>query len=68
MLVSPSIVSLQYLRGIAAMMVVYFHATRTVFHHQNIDAANSAFGSSGVDIFFVISGFIMYYTTAELPI
>ena len=38
--------SLQYLRGISAVMVVYFHLWQTT-------------GEQGVAIFFVISGFIM---------
>lgn len=38
--------SLQYLRGISAIMVVYFHLWQTT-------------GEQGVAIFFVISGFIM---------
>lgn len=59
------LVQLQYLRAIAALMVVYFHSVlqvpkvqpgfQTVFH---------LFGETGVDIFFVLSGFVMWLTTA----
>jgi exopolysaccharide production protein ExoZ len=44
--------SIQVLRGIAAIMVVVTHAS-----------ASFGVGSAGVDIFFVISGFIMVHTT-----
>ena len=47
---------IQYLRGIAAMMVVWHHSV-------DILGAGSGFGASGVDLFFVISGFIMVAST-----
>lgn len=55
------IVSLQYLRGIAAMMVVAFHAG-DVLAKMNHPEESMRFmvGLAGVDIFFVISGFIMW--------
>ena len=50
----------QYLRGVAALMVVVHHA-RGYF---GVEAADwSTFGSRGVDVFFVISGFIMAFVT-----
>ncbi len=50
--------ALQYLRALAALAVVYSHAVIQVDGYQKylLDA-----GSFGVDIFFVISGFIMIY-------
>jgi exopolysaccharide production protein ExoZ len=54
--------SIQYLRAIAALMVAYFHAAdqipalRPYFERYLLGNLNLA---SGVDIFFVISGFIM---------
>ncbi len=54
-----SIEGIQYLRGIAALMVVFFHS-RSYFSEV---PAWSHVGARGVDIFFVISGFIMAYTT-----
>ena len=49
--------SLQALRFIAAALVVISHI-RTEFRL-------TPFGSSGVDVFFVISGFIIHYVTRE---
>ncbi|MBC7800657.1 MAG: acyltransferase [Gemmatimonadaceae bacterium] len=49
---------IQYLRAIAAMAVVVFHVS------ERIGAPFMA-GAAGVDIFFVVSGFIMWVTTAE---
>ncbi len=57
------IISVQYLRAIAALMVVAFHAydqlARATFGENHFMV-----GLAGVDIFFVISGFIMWVTTA----
>lgn len=53
------VVSIQQLRGLAAMLVVFQHsnaATDWLF----APFSHLKFGISGVDIFFVISGFIMY--------
>lgn len=44
---------IQYLRGFAALAVVVFHAAERAGHHFTI-------GAAGVDVFFVISGFIMW--------
>ena len=54
------IVSLQYLRAVAALMVVAFHAADKL---STLDPDGQSFpftvGLAGVDIFFVISGFII---------
>jgi len=53
--------SIQILRGIAALMVVVFHTkTQLVRMGKPVDLG---FLSAGVDIFFVISGFIMWIST-----
>ena len=59
-----NIINIQVLRAIAALMVAYFHA------QPMVDAAYGAhapvyMGSFGVDLFFVISGFIMYYNISQ---
>lgn len=56
------VVSIQYLRAAAALMVVFFHAEGMAGEY--FDAAWPSFGAAGVDIFFIISGFIMWVTTA----
>ncbi|OJY75865.1 acyltransferase [Rhizobium sp. 60-20] len=50
------ITSIQYLRAIAAISVLCFHVSETY-------GLNFKIGAAGVDIFFVISGFIMWVTT-----
>jgi exopolysaccharide production protein ExoZ len=60
--------NIQFLRFVAAMLVVLYHsATRlpandSVF--QVIFSTGEALGFAGVDIFFVISGFIMAHTSS----
>jgi exopolysaccharide production protein ExoZ len=67
-----NIQSIQFLRFVAASLVVFFHSTQAVNQYfgggisQSILYA-SEFGASGVHIFFVISGFIMVYTSFSGP-
>ncbi|GAA4332073.1 acyltransferase [Mucilaginibacter gynuensis] len=61
---------IQILRGIAAAMVVFCHVVNAVYnydHGQSLLAKKQfiLWGTSGVDIFFVISGFIIYITTVN---
>ena len=49
--------SIQYLRAIAAFGVVVFHSLDGTGH-------DFPFGAAGVDLFFAISGFLMWTTTA----
>lgn len=52
--------SIHYLRGFASLMVVLYHAmiTSAVAQHYS-----KHYGDFGVDVFFVISGFVMWLTT-----
>lgn len=53
--------SIQHLRGFAALSVVLFHACQW----SQIDFAT---GQAGVDVFFVISGFVMWMATTGEPV
>ena len=59
---SPGVIlPIQYLRGIAALMVAWHHGVNQL---PGLEAYFPLrFGTSGVDLFFVISGFIMVMTT-----
>jgi exopolysaccharide production protein ExoZ len=56
--------SVQALRGIAAVMVAIFHAGLRFDHTE----ATFRVGNAGVDIFFIISGFVMWTVAARRPI
>jgi peptidoglycan/LPS O-acetylase OafA/YrhL len=56
--------NLQILRAVAAYGVVVFHAQPFVARLHPI-SVHSQLGAAGVDIFFVISGFIMVYTSGH---
>lgn len=61
------LVNVQFLRFIAAMLVVLYHTAafmpQQAFAAHGLFQLGSAIGFAGVDIFFVISGFIMAHTT-----
>jgi exopolysaccharide production protein ExoZ len=61
-----TVLPIQYLRGVAAMMVVYHHSKNQIPAFEAY--LPGYFGVLGVDIFFVISGFIMYVTTANTAV
>lgn len=54
--------NIQVLRGLAAIFVVWTHA-QWFIPANYVPATISQFGYGGVDLFFVISGFIMVHTT-----
>jgi len=63
--VKPTLNWVQALRGVAALLVVFVHARYFLFGTPNEALAESLFrpGAMGVDLFFMISGFIMVLTT-----
>lgn len=56
--------SIQYLRAFAAYLVVIFHVTASL-NSETGDTAIFAVGAIGVDIFFILSGFLMAMIVAE---
>lgn len=61
---AKNIGSVEMMRGIAAMMVAYFHIARgngDFLPETNLFFSIGAYGWAGVEIFFVISGFIITY-------
>jgi exopolysaccharide production protein ExoZ len=62
-------INIQFLRFAASMLVVFYHTCAHVRDSGTepgyFFSISEAVGFAGVDIFFVISGFIMAYTTRE---
>jgi len=61
------LINIQFLRFVAAMLVVVYHGSAHVrdsgVEQGAFFALSEAIGFAGVDVFFVISGFIMAFTT-----
>lgn len=57
--------SIQFLRGFAAFVVVVYHIGGYIKRYFNIPFLGDffGFGFAGVDLFFVISGFIIHFTS-----
>lgn len=63
--------TVQALRGLAAILVLFFHTVgmqQTIIGTEYAEIFNGFWnrGFSGVDMFFVISGFIMVYVTRDM--
>ncbi len=62
-----ALLHVQALRALAAMIVIFVHL-EPLAARAGLAPAAFEFGNAGVDIFFVISGFIMVYTTGRKPV
>lgn len=60
------VTSIQHLRALAALLVVFVHAQEQYPIGDRV--IPTAFGLGGVDLFFLISGFVMTYTAAQRPL
>jgi exopolysaccharide production protein ExoZ len=61
-----TLLNIQALRGLAAFMVVFVHM-EALAALAGARGPAMEFGNAGVDLFFVISGFIMVFTTGRKP-
>jgi len=56
---------IQHLRALAALGVVVFHSLGLLDAHFGIQVEHKSLGAAGVDLFFIISGFIMWVTAID---
>lgn len=57
------------LRGIAALLVVFFHyflRYDNLYEHKGLYTYWSIFGKLGIELFFMISGFVIFWSTNNL--
>lgn len=66
---SKGIAEIQYLRALAVLMVVagHIHQAESRFFGDALFSDAAYFGFAGVDLFFVISGFIIHYLYGNRP-
>jgi exopolysaccharide production protein ExoZ len=62
---SNKIESVQLLRALAALGVVLFHTAGQLATRNGFVAGWAGLGAAGVDLFFVVSGFIMWVTAID---
>lgn len=66
---STRLIQVDALRGIAAMAVVLFHYTTRfdqLFHHASLPSISFPLGHYGVNLFFIISGFVIFMTLEKV--
>jgi len=64
---SPTLISIQSLRGIAALLVAWSHISRDFVYKFGVpEFPITYFAPAGVDLFFIISGFVMVYSSERL--
>ncbi|HCJ7266124.1 acyltransferase family protein [Vibrio cholerae] len=56
--------NIQFLRAVACLLVIFAHI-ELGFFKQDVDAGFFSFGSIGVDLFFIISGYIMMLVSTK---
>ncbi|ENG5921712.1 TPA: acyltransferase [Serratia marcescens] len=61
MMKSNKLTAIQIMRGVAVLLVLFFHSTEN-FVAKNLNGPVFNAGQSGVDLFFIISGFIIFYS------
>lgn len=65
-----TVLTIQYLRGVAAWAVVFHHFMQVFFDFESASFIGwlfAAHGRLGVDLFFIISGFVMHHTLSAKP-
>ncbi|WP_283780548.1 acyltransferase family protein [Pseudomonas abieticivorans] len=60
--------SVQYLRALAALLVVVAHSLHKVGQLSSVPIEGFTLGDAGVDLFFIISGFVMCHVSANKSI
>jgi exopolysaccharide production protein ExoZ len=63
---SPKVLGIQALRIVAAFLVLVTHSTYYAFERLDKGVSVWERGTRGVDIFFVISGFVMIYSSQKI--
>ncbi|MGK4282331.1 acyltransferase family protein [Citrobacter freundii] len=61
--------SIQYMRGLASIFVVFYHAKwylNEIYSQRDLGFLLFNYGAFGVDLFFIISGFIICLSTEKL--
>ena len=66
---SQTLLSLQALRGVIVLAVIYAHVQlyfASKLQRPDFLPSNLTFAAAGIDVFFVLSGFLMVYSTERL--